>query len=147
MRCKENIMKKLPVLFMLLAALCSLAVPAFAEETIKAAAAAPVPNKGDTAWMLVATILVILMSLPGLALFYGAPGFHPAERRLRRALHGECLTGELDAAPAGLHEVPDVLVVRPVRVVQHVIPVIMAEQRQGLRFRQSMKMGEGEDLA
>lgn len=34
-------------------------------------AAAPVPNKGDTAWMLVATLLVILMTLPGLALFYG----------------------------------------------------------------------------
>ncbi len=29
------------------------------------------PNEGDTAWMLVATILVILMVLPGLALFYG----------------------------------------------------------------------------
>ena len=29
------------------------------------------PNKGDTAWMMVATILVILMVLPGLALFYG----------------------------------------------------------------------------
>lgn len=32
---------------------------------------APVPNKGDTAWMMVATLLVILMMLPGLALFYG----------------------------------------------------------------------------
>jgi Amt family ammonium transporter len=35
------------------------------------AAAAPVPNKGDTAWMTVATLLVILMTIPGLALFYG----------------------------------------------------------------------------
>ena len=35
------------------------------------AAPAPVPNKGDTAWMTVATILVILMTIPGLALFYG----------------------------------------------------------------------------
>ncbi len=37
------------------------------------AAAAPVQNvnKGDTAWMLVSTLLVILMTLPGLALFYG----------------------------------------------------------------------------
>jgi Amt family ammonium transporter len=35
------------------------------------AAAAPVPNKGDVAWMTVATILVALMSIPGLALFYG----------------------------------------------------------------------------
>ncbi|HEX6704337.1 MAG TPA: ammonium transporter [Albitalea sp.] len=36
-----------------------------------AAASAPVPNKGDTAWMLVSTVLVIMMSIPGLALFYG----------------------------------------------------------------------------
>jgi Amt family ammonium transporter len=37
-------------------------------------AAVPVPpaaNKGDTAWMIVATVLVILMVIPGLALFYG----------------------------------------------------------------------------
>jgi len=31
----------------------------------------PKPNKGDTAWMLVSTLLVILMTVPGLALFYG----------------------------------------------------------------------------
>jgi ammonium transporter, Amt family len=36
-----------------------------------AAAPDPIPNKGDTAWMTVATLLVILMTLPGLALFYG----------------------------------------------------------------------------
>src|SRR5258706_6602310 len=35
------------------------------------AAAAPTPNKGDTAWMIVATAFVILMTLPVLALFYG----------------------------------------------------------------------------
>ncbi|HWH74271.1 MAG TPA: ammonium transporter [Methylibium sp.] len=35
------------------------------------AAAPPVPNKGDTAWVMVATLLVILMTIPGLALFYG----------------------------------------------------------------------------
>ena len=35
------------------------------------AAAAPVANKGDTAWMLVSTAFVILMTIPGLALFYG----------------------------------------------------------------------------
>ena len=35
------------------------------------AAPAPVPNKGDTAWMMVSTLLVILMTMPGLALFYG----------------------------------------------------------------------------
>ena len=36
-----------------------------------AAAPALVPNKGDVAWMGIATILVIMMSIPGLALFYG----------------------------------------------------------------------------
>ncbi len=38
-----------------------------------AAAAVPAPtiNSGDTAWMIVATALVMLMTIPGLALFYG----------------------------------------------------------------------------
>src|SRR6478736_1425030 len=36
-----------------------------------AMAAGPVPNKGDTAWMLISSILVLLMTIPGLALFYG----------------------------------------------------------------------------
>ncbi|MFA5171901.1 MAG: ammonium transporter [Sulfuriferula sp.] len=36
-----------------------------------AAAAPPVADKGDTTWMLVATALVIMMTIPGLALFYG----------------------------------------------------------------------------
>ncbi len=35
------------------------------------AADTPAPDKGDTAWMLTATVLVILMTIPGLALFYG----------------------------------------------------------------------------
>jgi ammonium transporter, Amt family len=42
-----------------------------AAPAAEAAAPAPVPNKGDTAWMIVATVLVILMTIPGLALFYG----------------------------------------------------------------------------
>jgi ammonium transporter, Amt family len=47
-------------------ALACLAIgPAIAQ------APAPTPNKGDTAWMLVATCLVLMMSVPGLALFYG----------------------------------------------------------------------------
>lgn len=37
----------------------------------QAAAAAPVVAKGDVAWMLTSTLLVILMTVPGLALFYG----------------------------------------------------------------------------
>ena len=36
-----------------------------------AVAAVPTPDKGDTTWMLVSTLLVILMTIPGLALFYG----------------------------------------------------------------------------
>ncbi|MBL8362658.1 MAG: ammonium transporter [Rubrivivax sp.] len=36
-----------------------------------AAAPAPVPNKGDVSWMLVSTLLVLMMAVPGLALFYG----------------------------------------------------------------------------
>ena len=47
------------------------AAAAPAEAAPAAAAPAPTPNKGDTSWMLVATILVIMMSIPGLALFYG----------------------------------------------------------------------------
>ncbi len=50
------------------------AAPTLAQDVAAAAAAAPappVPNKGDTAWMLVATALVLMMSVPGLALFYG----------------------------------------------------------------------------
>ncbi len=42
-----------------------------AEDKPAEAAKPPVPNKGDTAWMTVATLLVILMTIPGLALFYG----------------------------------------------------------------------------
>ncbi|MGE7990759.1 ammonium transporter [Pseudomonas sp. NPDC089554] len=51
-----------------LGALLSLVMPglALAEE-----AAAPVLNSGDTAWMLTATALVLFMTIPGLALFYG----------------------------------------------------------------------------
>jgi ammonium transporter, Amt family len=46
------------------------AAPAEAASA-PAAAPAPVINKGDTAWMMVATLLVIMMTVPGLALFYG----------------------------------------------------------------------------
>ena len=46
-----------------------LAAPAWAQAA--APAAAPTVDKGDTAWMMTSTILVLLMILPGLALFYG----------------------------------------------------------------------------
>jgi len=47
------------------------AAPAAAPAEAPAAAPALVPNKGDTAWMTMATVLVVLMTIPGLALFYG----------------------------------------------------------------------------
>ena len=40
-------------------------------EPVAAAAPAPVVNKGDNAWVMICAALVILMSIPGLALFYG----------------------------------------------------------------------------
>lgn len=49
-----------------------LATPAVESVAATATpAAAPVPNKGDVAWMLVCTAMVLLMSVPALALFYG----------------------------------------------------------------------------
>ena len=53
------------------AAVAAAAPAAAAADAAPAAAPAPVPNKGDTAWMMVSTLLVILMTVPGLALFYG----------------------------------------------------------------------------
>ena len=44
---------------------------AAAASAPASAAPAPVANKGDNAWMLVSTLLVIMMTIPGLALFYG----------------------------------------------------------------------------
>jgi Amt family ammonium transporter len=45
------------------------ATAAWAQDA--AAAAAPTVDKGDTAWMMTSTLLVLMMILPGLALFYG----------------------------------------------------------------------------
>ncbi|NOU00850.1 MAG: ammonium transporter [Gallionella sp.] len=88
-------MRKLLSCFALVAMLCGMSTSVLAEDSVNAvvaaasavasttapvadaaapvaaAVAAPVPNKGDTSWMLVATLLVIMMSIPGLALFYG----------------------------------------------------------------------------
>ncbi len=49
------------------------ALPVWAQEAAPAVAeaAAPTPDKGDTAWMITATVLVMAMIVPGLALFYG----------------------------------------------------------------------------
>ncbi len=53
-------MKKVGYILLLM----SLPVTAYAEEAAKL-------DTGDTAWMIVATALVMLMTIPGLALFYG----------------------------------------------------------------------------
>ena len=52
-------------------AFCAAAVVLCSSALAAAETAAPVPNKGDTAWMLISTALVLMMSVPGLALFYG----------------------------------------------------------------------------
>jgi len=81
-------MKKLFVLFTLIAMLCGFAATSFADEmaapdtaastaapaaTPEAAPAAEAPklDSGATAWMMTSTALVLLMTIPGLALFYG----------------------------------------------------------------------------
>ena len=62
--------------------LAALPLLAFGQEAAPAAAAAPVPNKGDVSWMLMSTALVLMMSVPALALFYGGMG------RSKNALSG-----------------------------------------------------------
>jgi ammonium transporter, Amt family len=64
------------VVFLVLAAILAPALVTAQEALVPApAAAVPAPapkiDTGDTAWMTVATALVMLMSIPGLALFYG----------------------------------------------------------------------------
>ena len=54
-------MKKLPIISTLLVAMCGYAAPSFADGL----------DSGATAWMLTSTALVLLMTIPGLALFYG----------------------------------------------------------------------------
>ncbi len=77
-----RLMKNLPGLvlgvMLVLGAVLVIGEPAFADEAAPmadaaAAAAAPAPtaDKGDTTWMMVSTLLVIMMTIPGLALFYG----------------------------------------------------------------------------
>jgi ammonium transporter, Amt family len=87
LRSEENAMKKLFAWVAIVVAMAFTGVvlaqdkpaatpdkPASAEmkkEEAKPAAATPTPNKGDVAWMLLCTALVIMMSVPALALFYG----------------------------------------------------------------------------
>ncbi|MBZ4023602.1 ammonia channel protein [Rhodobacter sp. TJ_12] len=69
-------MKNLAKISGLSAALSALALPAFAQEATEVVAevveaAGPIVDKGDVAWMMTATLLVLFMIIPGLALFYG----------------------------------------------------------------------------
>ena len=54
-----------------LAGAATLTVAATLVPAMARAAGAPMPDKGDTAWMLTSTALVLLMSVPALGLFYG----------------------------------------------------------------------------
>jgi ammonium transporter, Amt family len=75
---KADMLRSLTRWLASLGVLAALGAPAavFAQEAASAAPAAFVPtaemvNKGDVAWMLVASALVLMMSVPALALFYG----------------------------------------------------------------------------
>lgn len=59
---KHKIIRYLSIVCVLL----SLPIVTFAQESTE-----PLLNSGDTAWVIVATILVMMMTIPGLALFYG----------------------------------------------------------------------------
>ncbi len=63
----------LPILFIAMSAMAQDSGGAAAPAPAPAPAAAPAPtlNSGDTAWMLTSTALVLMMTIPGLALFYG----------------------------------------------------------------------------
>ena len=61
-----TVSKTTKVLGLAAVAALALALPALAQDAV-----APVADKGDTAWMLISTVLVIAMTIPGLALFYG----------------------------------------------------------------------------
>jgi Amt family ammonium transporter len=93
MRYRENDMKKILTIFALFGALSLAVMPAAAQDkpaeapaatapaaapaaaaapsATPAPAPAPTPNKGDVAWLLTCTALVLMMSVPALALFYG----------------------------------------------------------------------------
>ena len=63
----------LPILFIAMSAMAQDSGGAAAPAPAPAPAAPPAPtlNSGDTAWMLTSTALVLMMTIPGLALFYG----------------------------------------------------------------------------
>jgi Amt family ammonium transporter len=74
MRSRNNLLKRVlgaaPITFLWTVAALAQQTP---DTAAPAAAAAPATaiNSGDTAWMLTSTALVLMMTIPGLALFYG----------------------------------------------------------------------------
>ena len=78
---------------MMLAFLVVMATGAFANEAA-AVAAAPVPDKGDTAWMIVSTLLVTLMTIPvggdvGLEQHMGIDQFLRIEEGMAQVMMGD----------------------------------------------------------
>ncbi|MBB4003804.1 ammonium transporter [Aurantimonas endophytica] len=78
------------------AALVVAAGPAIAQDAAATAAApaaeaAPIVDKGDVAWMMTATLLVLFMTMPGLALFYG--GLVRAKNMLSVLMQCTVITG------------------------------------------------------
>ena len=68
---EEKAAEAAPVAAVVADAAAPAAAPAADAAAPAAATPAPVPDKGDNAWVMVCAAMVILMSIPGLALFYG----------------------------------------------------------------------------
>jgi ammonium transporter, Amt family len=66
---KLSNLRRIAAVVLAAVAVALIAAPAFAQAP--ATPPAPTPNKGDIAWMMTASVLVLLMTVPGLALFYG----------------------------------------------------------------------------
>jgi Amt family ammonium transporter len=68
---EETVVVETPVVDAVAVEAVAVEAAAPAEAAPAEEVAAPVPDKGDVTWMLISTILVVLMTIPGLALFYG----------------------------------------------------------------------------
>jgi ammonium transporter, Amt family len=67
----KNIVSRLFIFLIFLIVLTAGGDPVFAQEAAAAPPSPPTLDSGSTAWMLVSTLLVLMMTIPGLALFYG----------------------------------------------------------------------------
>ncbi len=118
------------------------AASAPAEAASAAAAPAPVPNKGDTAWMLISTLLVLLMTIPGLALFYGG-----LVRSEERAVGADAGDGDLlaDRGAVGPVRLQPGLRYRGQQVHRRLRPAVheghLGQRRGHLRQRRDLQQG------